>query len=91
MAVPICFLGWVSAYSFQKGVLPPPDYFFQNHTWPLTVGIFVLFRTFDIAKPSPVRESQRLPGGWGITADDVLAAAYVNLVWLLYHLIQPAV
>jgi phosphatidylglycerophosphatase A len=35
---------------------------------------------FDIIKPWPVRQSQALPGGWGITVDDVLAAGYVNLV-----------
>ena len=36
---------------------------------------FVLFRLFDVWKPWPIRQSQRLPGGWGIVVDDLLAAA----------------
>jgi phosphatidylglycerophosphatase A len=43
---------------------------------------FTLFRLFDIWKPWPIRQSQRLPGGWGVVMDDVLAAVYVNLVML---------
>jgi phosphatidylglycerophosphatase A len=35
---------------------------------------FVLFRVFDVWKPWPIRQSQALPGGWGIVADDLLAA-----------------
>jgi len=36
---------------------------------------FVLFRIFDIWKPLGANEAQRLPGGWGIVADDVIAGA----------------
>jgi phosphatidylglycerophosphatase A len=36
-----------------------------------------------MAKPWPVFQSQSLPGGWGVTIDDVLASVYVNLVVLL--------
>ena len=35
---------------------------------------FVLFRFFDILKPPPVRQLERLPAGLGIMADDVAAA-----------------
>jgi phosphatidylglycerophosphatase A len=35
---------------------------------------FVLFRVFDVWKPWPIRPSQKLPGGWGIVVDDLLAA-----------------
>lgn len=34
---------------------------------------FVLFRLFDIWKPPPVRQFEKLPGGVGIMADDVAA------------------
>src|SRR5436190_5590951 len=37
---------------------------------------FVLFRIFDITKPWPAKQLERLPGGWGIMADDFAAAAY---------------
>jgi phosphatidylglycerophosphatase A len=47
------------------------------------IGVFAAFRFFDVAKPWPVRQSQALPGGWGITVDDFLAAFYVNAVVLL--------
>lgn len=43
----------------------------------LTIGLgFVLFRIFDIAKPPPVRQGDRLSGGLGIMIDDTLAAVY---------------
>jgi len=44
------------------------------------VAIFIIFRIFDVTKPWPVGGSQSLPGGWGITVDDVLAGLYVNVV-----------
>lgn len=37
---------------------------------------FVLFRIFDILKPPPVRQAERLPTGLGIMADDQVAAAF---------------
>jgi phosphatidylglycerophosphatase A len=37
---------------------------------------FILFRIFDIAKPFPAGRSQKLPGGVGVVADDVLAGLY---------------
>jgi phosphatidylglycerophosphatase A len=44
---------------------------------------FLLFRLFDIWKPFPVRQMERLPGGIGINADDALAGIYAALVlWL---------
>ena len=82
-ALPVCFFAWVAIRLCQTGSLPAFEYFFSSQTWPLTLGVFVACRFFDIAKPWPVRQSQCLPGGWGITIDDVLAAVYVNLVVLL--------
>ncbi|MEJ5366815.1 MAG: phosphatidylglycerophosphatase A [Bryobacteraceae bacterium] len=43
---------------------------------------FCLFRIFDIFKPWPVRAAEKLPGGWGIVADDLLAGAWAALVLL---------
>jgi phosphatidylglycerophosphatase A len=44
------------------------------------IAAFVLFRVFDITKPFPANRIQTLPGGWGITMDDVIAGIYANLV-----------
>jgi len=41
---------------------------------------FILFRIFDIFKPSFIYRVQNLPGGWGIMMDDVLAGI---IVWLI--------
>jgi phosphatidylglycerophosphatase A len=40
---------------------------------------FLLFRAADIVKPFPARRFERLPGGLGIMADDVMAGIYANL------------
>ena len=45
-------------------------------SWPRLLTAFALFRFFDIVKPPPLRRLARLPGGWGIMADDVGAAAF---------------
>jgi phosphatidylglycerophosphatase A len=79
-AIPFCFLAWVGCYVAKTGSLPGPGYFWAHGNWLSTLGVFALFRIFDIAKPWPVKQSQSIPGGWGITVDDLLAAGYVNLV-----------
>jgi len=84
-AMPVCFLGWVAVLASKTGALPKCAYFFSPHTWPLTLGVFAAFRFFDVAKPWPVYQSQSLPGGWGVTIDDVLAAVYVNAAVLLVY------
>lgn len=53
------------------------------HNPAVLVAGFLLFRIFDIAKPPPVRQAERFPGGWGIMADDIVAGVYANLsLWL---------
>jgi len=44
------------------------------------VVAFVLFRALDVIKPWPASRFERLPGGVGIMADDVMVAVYGNLV-----------
>lgn len=41
---------------------------------------FVVFRLLDIVKPWPARRFERLPGGFGVVADDAMAAVYGNLM-----------
>ena len=46
----------------------------------VNVGLgFILFRFFDIVKPWPVRQVERLKGGFGIVVDDLLAGVYAHL------------
>ena len=50
---------------------------------------FLLFRLFDIWKPPPVRQLEKLPGGTGIMADDLMAGVYGAVVLYLagyFHL-----
>jgi phosphatidylglycerophosphatase A len=44
--------------------------------WPAWLAGFALFRFFDVLKPPPLGALERLPRGWGISLDDVGAAAY---------------
>lgn len=46
----------------------------------ILLGAFVAFRVFDVTKPPPARQLEKLPGGWGILVDDLAAAVYANLV-----------
>ena len=50
-------------------------YLLPRH-WSWMLSGFALYRLFDIWKPFPIRMVERLPGGWGIMADDVVAGAY---------------
>jgi len=83
IALPFCFLPWVSCQWILQHKMPGLATFFAGRGLLMTAGIFILFRIFDIAKPWPIRQSQNLPGGWGVTIDDVLAAIYVGLITLL--------
>lgn len=93
-------LGGVSSWSYSKriGVKDPPEVVIDE-----VVGMWIslygfgprfflpalgLFRILDIIKPFPVRNVEKLPGGVGIMADDVLAGILANLIlrgvsWLL--------
>jgi len=45
----------------------------------IAVFAFILFRFFDIFKPEPVNILQKLPAGWGVMADDLMAGIYTNI------------
>jgi phosphatidylglycerophosphatase A len=83
IAVPLCFAAWVVSQVHVTGQMPEVSYFFSGNNWLGVGAIFAAFRLFDIWKPWPVKQSQALSGGWGVTVDDLLAALYVNLVSLL--------
>jgi len=56
--------------------------------WKSWLGAFLLFRLFDIWKPPPVRQLERLPGGTGIVADDVMAGVYGAIVIFVAGLLK---
>jgi len=47
-------------------ILVPPS-------WVNVVIAFALFRVLDVLKPFGIRRIERLPAGWGIMADDIVA------------------
>lgn len=56
--------------------------------WWLIIVSLALFRFFDIFKPLGIRSMEKLPGGLGMMADDVLAAIYsACIVDLILYLI----
>ena len=55
-------------------------------TWKTFLAGFILFRAFDIVKPPPVRQLEKLPEGTGIVLDDVAAGLYAfGVMQLLLH------
>ncbi len=53
--------------------------------WGWHLAAFLLFRLFDIAKPFPVNRSEKLPGGMGIVADDLVAGLYAGCTLKVAH------
>jgi len=47
------------------------------------LAAFLLFRLFDIVKIWPVSAAEKLPGGLGIMADDIVAAGLAGSVLLI--------
>jgi phosphatidylglycerophosphatase A len=45
---------------------------------------FLFFRAFDILKPPPARQVERMPAGWGILLDDLVAGLFaMGALWAL--------
>jgi phosphatidylglycerophosphatase A len=54
--------------------------------WNSLLAAFILFRAFDILKPPPIRQLERIPGGAGIMLDDIGAGVFaLVVVQLLLH------
>jgi phosphatidylglycerophosphatase A len=41
---------------------------------------FFWFRLFDVIKLPPASQAEKLPGGWGVTMDDVVAGIQANIL-----------
>ena len=61
VAMPLCFLGWSSL----PRTVP---------LWVLMLAGFALFRFYVFLNPLGIRRLQALPAGWGVVADDIVAA-----------------
>jgi len=81
-ALPLCFAGWIGHHLCVTGAMPAPDVLVTGRGWLVLAAGFVAFRLFDVIKPWPIRQSQGLPGGWGITIDDVLGGLASNIIWI---------
>ena len=94
----LLFLGVAAstAYSMELGEKDPSQIvvdeasgqllvlFLVPPTWPVLGLAFFLFRFFDIVKPWPITRAEKLPRGWGIMADDIVAAVMSRIVLQTY-------
>jgi phosphatidylglycerophosphatase A len=74
------------------GYLLVPCLFFSRtiSLWQMLVLAFLTSRLFDIIKPPPARQAERLRSGWGIMCDDVIAAGYAVLTcYGVYNILLP--
>jgi phosphatidylglycerophosphatase A len=88
----VALLGvWCSdVYAKAKGVLDPGEVVVDEVVgmWISLAGLpsgfvlasFLLFRIVDIVKPGPISKLEKLPGGWGIMADDVAGGILTNVI-----------
>ncbi|MER3524229.1 MAG: hypothetical protein C4326_09230 [Ignavibacteria bacterium] len=73
---------WIAMFTLYPSFAHPPIV--------AVLAAFAAFRVFDIIKPYPARQLERVGGGWGIMLDDVVAGIYANiasrlLVAVLFH------
>lgn len=55
--------------------------------WKILLAGFLIFRFFDIIKPPPIRQAERIGGGLGIMIDDLLAGFISNLLIRIFLLV----
>jgi phosphatidylglycerophosphatase A len=48
--------------------------------WIVVAVQFFSFRLFDVIKPPPARQFERLKDGYGVLLDDLMAGVYANIV-----------
>ena len=56
-------------------------------TWKWLLGGFLLYRAFDMVRPFPARQAERIPRGWGIMIDDAVAGLYALAVLTVLKLV----
>lgn len=68
---------WISLLPVVAGVAP---------WWEILLSL-ALFRFFDIVKPLGIRAMERLPRGYGMMADDILAGIYSAAILIVLNLV----
>jgi phosphatidylglycerophosphatase A len=53
--------------------------FSTKQIWGTAALGFLLYRAFDAVKPWPIHKLEKLPAGWGILADDLMASVYAAI------------
>lgn len=98
----VALLGWIAADKYEKAAErdDPGEVVIDEvvgvwiAAWGFdmtyTVPALFLFRIVDIVKPFPVSRFDRIPGGLGIMADDIVGGVIVNVLlrfihWLLFE------
>jgi phosphatidylglycerophosphatase A len=69
---------WISLLFIQKSIA-------------VAVVAFLFFRLFDIVKPPPARQAERIGGGVGIMLDDLFAAVYANAAVRIVGYLFPSI
>jgi len=54
---------------------------FIPYSLPHYIIAFLAFRLFDVIKIFPARQAESLPGGWGVTADDLIGGFQANIAF----------
>jgi phosphatidylglycerophosphatase A len=67
---------WIALILLPKGIL-------------VAALAFLFFRAYDIIKPPPARQVERIPNGFGVMLDDVFAGVYANISVQLIVFIFP--
>jgi phosphatidylglycerophosphatase A len=79
-SVPLVFVFWFLGEMAARGSFPGIEVLVEGKGPVLVLGGFGLFRLLDALKPPPIGICQKLPRGWGVVADDVVAGLLGGLV-----------
>jgi phosphatidylglycerophosphatase A len=71
---------WLALWPARRMVIEAFNEAGWKYALAAMLASFLLFRLFDIWKPWPVRRLEKMPGGWGVTMDDVAAGVLAGLV-----------
>ena len=63
-------------------------FFLLRPDWILLGLGFILFRALDILKPFVIKKAEKIPGGWGIMMDDVIAGLIASIFLSLYLILK---